>query len=243
LSRLNRFYIAGPHQTGATLQLDAERSNYVCRVLRMQEGDALDIFDGQGGLFHCALQTAHLKRAVIKILKPMPLAPQPTLAPTIALSLLKGQAMDRAIQQATELGVQRIWLLNAARSNITLKDQRLEQKLEHWRRIVGAACEQCGQLWLPEVLQPMSVSQCLTELSESVTPLIFDPSGAVMPAAVDMAQPLVFIGPEGGWSDAEMALFQQRYMTVYRLGDTILRAETMPAVALALVQQARDWRS
>lgn len=243
MSRLNRFYVAGPHQIGTTLQLDAERSNYLCRVLRMHEGDSLDIFDGEGGLYRCALQTAHLKRAVIKILKPMPLAPQPTLAPAIALSLLKGQAMDRAIQQATELGVQRIWLLNAARSNTTLTNQRLAQKLDHWRRIIAAACEQCGQLWLPELLQPMSLSQCLTQLPEPVTPLIFDPSGEVLPSAVDMAQPMVFIGPEGGWNDAEMALFEQRHITVYRLGDSILRAETMPAVALALVQQARGWPS
>ena len=78
MSRLNRFYIAGAHTLGDVLQLDAERSNYLCRVLRMNEGDELDIFDGVGGLYRCTLRHAHQRRAKIEVVaRPIPRRPDP----------------------------------------------------------------------------------------------------------------------------------------------------------------------
>ena len=102
MSRLNRFYIAGAHSTGDVLQLDAERSNYLCRVLRMSEGDELDIFDGVGGLYRCRLCHDHQRRAKIEVVQGQPGA-QTRKRAFASHSLAKGQAMDRAIQQATEL--------------------------------------------------------------------------------------------------------------------------------------------
>ena len=60
-------------------------------------------------------------------------------------------------------------------------------------------------------------------------------------AGADISKPLVLVGPEGGWSDEETTFFAEQGIARYRLGSTILRAETMPAVALALIQQVRGW--
>lgn len=207
----------------------------------MSEGGVLDIFDGIGGLYRCELIKAHQRRAQIQVLDCVETAPKPPQAPSLAIALLKGQAMDRAIQQATELGAQQIWLLQSGRSNVTLNPERLLQKLEHWRRVVASASEQCGQLWLPSLHSPTSITECLAAQSSAALPLIFDPQGDLMPTVLNDPEPIVFIGPEGGWSDEELQLFAREKIAIYRLGNTVLRAETMPAVALALVQQARGW--
>lgn len=243
MSRLNRFYIAGAHAPGDALQLDAERSNYLCRALRMSDGDELDIFDGVGGLYRCKVSLAHQRRAKVEVLERQPPEPKPANGPSLAIALLKGQAMDRAIQQATELGAQHIWLLQGARSNLTLKEDRLAQKMGHWQRIIASACEQCGQLWLPSLHEPRAVADCLEQQASEVQPIVFEPEGDAMPSRLAAYNPLIFVGPEGGWSDTEKQLFQRKNVATYRLGSTILRAETMPAVGIALVQQARGWPS
>ena len=241
MSRLNRFYIAGARTLGDILQLDAERSNYLCRALRMTDGDELDIFDGTGGLYRCTVRHAHQRRAKIEVLECQPPAPRPANTPSLAIALLKGQAMDRAIQQATELGTQNIWLLQGARSNLSLKQGRLAQKLEHWQRIIASASEQCGQLWLPSLHEPRTVAACLEQQPDHVEPIVFEPTGDVMPPQLAVDNPLIFVGPEGGWNEEEKRLFQRKNAATYRLGCTVLRAETMPAVGIAVVQQARGW--
>ena len=239
MSRLNRFYIAGTHTPGDVLQLDAERSNYLCRVLRMNEGDELDIFDGVGGLYRCTLRHAHQRRAQIEVVQGQSPAPRPASAPSLAIALLKGRPWIEPFNRQPNLAHRSIWLLQGARSNLSLKQDRLAQKLEHWQRIIASASEQCGQLWLPNLYRPLTVEACLEQQPDHVEPIVFEPSGDAMPPSLDARNPLVFVGPEGGWNDAEKQLFRSKNIATYRLGSTILRAETMPAVGLALVQQAR----
>ena len=222
------------------MELDAERSNYLCRVLRLRDADPVDIFDGEGGLYRCQISKAHRRRAEIQVIGQIAALDKPEQAPSLGVALLKGQAMDRAIAQATELGAQHIWLLQADRSNLSIRTERLEQKLSHWRRIIASACEQCGQPWLPVLHPPISVQACLAEQTRAIA-VVFDPDGDPLPSRAEMTRPLVLIGPEGGWSDEEVALFAEQGTARYRLGTTILRAETMPAVALALIQQMRGW--
>ena len=242
LSRLNRFFVPGQHAFGQILQLDAERSNYACKVLRLTAGDALDIFNGVGDCYRCELVEPHQRRAKIRVEDALAVPPPSNLAPSVAIGLLKGQAMDRAIQQAVELGANDIWLLQAQRSNVPIKGERLAQKLEHWRRIIASACEQCGRLWMPMLRGPDATGDVLSQLSKDMISVVFDPHGESLPAVLEAAPRLLFIGPEGGWSEDERALFEQNQVAIYRLGPTVLRAETMPGVALALVQQAQGWR-
>ncbi len=241
MPRLNRFFLPGSPLIGDTLQLDAERSNYACKVLRLTPGQRLDIFNGEGGLYRCELTQAHQRRAQLQVRESLPVSPPAALAPSLAIGLLKGQAMDRAIQQATELGAKHLWLLQAERSNLSLKGERLSQKLDHWRRITASACEQCGQLWLPELHGPVTVQDCLNNLSDSLAGAFFDLDGEPIPNNLPPVPQMIFVGPEGGWTDAERGLFQQHQVPAYQLGNTVLRAETMPAVALALIRNAQHW--
>ena len=147
--------------------------------------------------------------------------------------------MDRALQQATELGASQIQLIQADRSNVPLKSDRIENKRSHWERIISASCEQCGQLYVPELVGPLTLVQAISLTDNGI---VFSPSGRAFPAQMTPVSRTAFIGPEGGWSDKELVLFQQNQIPSYKLGTTILRAETMPSVALGLIQQAQGWQ-
>ena len=156
---------------------------------------------------------------------------------SVGFSLLKGQAQDRALAQAVELGVTHIYLFASQFSNVKLNAERLEKKISHWHRVIIAAAEQCNQSHLPALTITTLVD--LFDQHQSVIALV--PNQPTLPTNLPAADHLVLIGPEGGWSDEELALFTQQNCTQYGLGPRILRAETVPAVALALVQQAQGW--
>ena len=197
----------------------------------------MDIFNGVGGLYRCELVEAHQRRAKVRVDEAVPVPSPSGLAPSVAIGLLKGQAMDRAIQQATELGAKDIWLLQAQRSNVSLKDGRIEQKLEHWRRIIASACEQCGQLWMPTLQGPISVSQSLELVCDDLEGVVFDLDGKVLPATREPKPRLIFIGPEGGWSEREEAQAKEAGLSFLSLGSYILRLETATVSALAVARR------
>ena len=177
------------------IQLDAERSHYLCRVLRKREGENIDCFDGQGGLYAARILKASTKQVTLEL----QVEPRQVAAPVpiihLALSILKGQAMDRALQQATELGVTKITLLNAARCNVALKAERATNKLQHWQKIIAGACEQCGQLFLPTLNAPVSVSEFI---QGSATPCwVMDQNGSPFPGQMTPQDITLLIGPEG----------------------------------------------
>jgi 16S rRNA (uracil1498-N3)-methyltransferase len=238
LPRFSLFYVQGPHQVGAQIQLNSERSNYLCRALRLNVGDEINIFDGSGALFTAAISAANPRGTEVEITAEEKPTDNRSYSLTLAIGLIKGSAMDRALQQATELGASQIQLIQADRSNVPLKSDRIENKRSHWERIISASCEQCGQLYLPELIGPMTLEESIRQTDNG---MVFSPLGESFPAQMIPISRTAFIGPEGGWSDKELALFQQNEVPSYKLGTTILRAETMPGVALGLIQQAQGW--
>ena len=236
------FYIDLANQDPSTLvntqlQLDAERSNYVCRVMRLKAGQFLRCFDGNGSQFDAEILSASSKACRLRINKIIQYVPPPPNKLSVGFSLLKGQAQDRALAQSVELGVTHIYLFASQFSNVKLNPERLEKKISHWHRVIIAAAEQCNQSHLPALTITTLVD--LFDQHQSVIALV--PNQPTLPTNLPKGDRLVLIGPEGGWSNEELALFTQQNCEEYGLGPRILRAETVPAVALALVQQAQGW--
>lgn len=227
-----RFLIDAQPCLGLDIELDHERSHYLCKVLRHKRGDTVACFDGRGTAFDAELLEAHSKQSVLRVASVAPTAAPAAPHLTLGLGLLKGQAMDRALQQATELGAAAISLLVTERSNVSLPADRAANKLAHWQKIVAGACEQSGHLYVPEVSLQQDVSSLLAAHQAEVA--VLDMGGAPLPQTLAACDRLLLIGPEGGWSDNERALFERQNNQCYRLTDSTLRAETAPAVALAL---------
>ena len=238
-----RFFIpvTGELASGDLLPLDRDQSHYVTRVMRKKPGDTLPCFDGAGLAFTAELAVTTSRSTEISVLDVAPRTPAPTPELHAALALLKGPAMDRAIQAAVELGATALSLIKTARTEADWKDaKRANNKMIHWQKVVVGTCEQSGQLHLPQLHAVRSLSDALTAAADQA--LVYDASGEPMPTHLPNAPQTVFIGPEGGWDDGELAAFKTAGVPVYRLGSNTLRAETMPGVALALLQQAQGWR-
>ena len=155
MPRFSLFYLQGPHTVGAKIQLNSERSNYLCRALRLNIGDEINIFDGT------AIRRANPRSTEVEITAAEQPAQTSIYSLTLAIGLIKGSAMDRALQQATELGANKILLIQADRSNVPLKSDRMENKIGHWERVISASCDQCGQLYLPELVGPQTLGKLL----------------------------------------------------------------------------------
>ncbi len=243
-----QFYISPSHLQAITKRthflvgdefpLNETTAHHLTTVLRARSGDEILCFDGAGQRFAAVMLSTTKRAATVKVISIETTQPHPTATTGVALSLLKGQAMDRAIQLATELGASQITLVNAMRSNVVLSKERSAKKLTHWERIVIGACEQCGRTQLPS-LATFSSWQSFLDSAEPAQLIALDMDAPPLAPADINTHTDVMIGPEGGWHDAERELFVQAKIRFCRLTATTLRAETTPGIALALIEQLR----
>ena len=197
-------------------------------------------FDGEGKEYGAAISVADPKACAVTDLRVLRKKPPPPCAATLLLAVLKGDAMDRAIQRATETGVGRVVPVWMERCEVRLKGDRLQNKLNHWRRVAVSASEQSGRLWVPEVSAPQPLSERLT-ISPDQLPIALVPHGEPFPAKLPVTQPATLaVGPEGGFSQAELASFAAPWRH-FGLGYLTLRAETAPGAALTALYQATQW--
>ena len=228
-----------PWSVGAEIRLSAERSSYLCKVLRKRRDDLVECFDGAGTLLSARVTEPSPKRACLEITLVHERAAPPNPRTHVVLGMLKGAAMDRAVQQATELGASDIYLAVTARSNVKLDEARLNNKIQHWTRVIQSACEQCGQLFLPT----LSAGVALADLLETAPPtqsIALQAQTQALPRVLKPADWWLFIGPEGGWDEVELARFTQLEIAQHSIGPHTLRAETVPSVALALLYAAKS---
>lgn len=230
---MRRFLIAplSPGQT--TVHLGREESHHLARVLRLKEGAEIELFDGQGMVYQAAI-TAMAASVQVAIQTSRPChAPLPRLH--LHLGLLKGKKMDFIIQKATELGVHTLAPFSSA---FTEAAPPKEQKKERWQKISLEACKQCGRNWPLLIEEPAPLTSQVQALPPEAVALLCwedelqqDPGALALPASLDDLH--LFIGPEGGFSPAEVALCRHR-MAAVTLGPLTLRAETAVITALSL---------
>ena len=229
---------------GTELTLERDRAHYLVNVMRVRRGDRIACFDGKGLSFDCNVAQASSKNCALQITAAAPRAAPPELQLHVGLGLLKGQPMDRAIQQSVELGATRICIVDTQRSNVRSAKgdaARATNKSNHWRKVIQGACEQCGRLFLPEFDGPASLHEFISSLPAGTAVHAFDPTGDELPTALPPASRALLIGPEGGWSPQELQDLADRDVTIHRFGGHVVRAETAPGIALALIQQLQGW--
>lgn len=236
----HRLFVPPPLVTGQTIRLEASRAHYLTRVLRLRSGSNLLCFDGLGTGWRAEVEDDRTRSASLRILEVAEQQPRPEPELHLVQGLLKGSAMDRVIQKATELGTTRLWVVDAVRSNVSASRGRLERKLEHWQRIIESACEQCGQLHLPRLHEPQTLQSFLDSPPEADL-IMLCPGAAALPLDLPATSLAILVGPEGGWSDEEMALAKARGVRLAGLGSLVLRAETAPLAALAAIRHGWGW--
>lgn len=243
-----------PSRLGAGIELDEGPSRYLKRVLRLEVGAPVQVFDGQGHRYLARIAQIDAKRCTITLESTLPSSPRSSLSVTLAQCLSSADKMDWTIEKAVELGVRRIVPLFSERSPVRFDAERGRRKLEHWQAVVEAACMQCGEDHLPELLEPRPLVDWLQEQQPSKLRLTLSPDATLsLPAAIAQAQiswspqsvPQIdlLVGPESGLSDAEIDRSIRNGFQPVRLGPRVLRTETAGLAALAaLMALAGDFQ-
>lgn len=221
-----------------SLLLDTRASHYLINVLRAKPGDLLTIFNGDGGEY-TAVITAFTKKTVsVKVLSFLAREAESELNITLAQGIARGEKMDFIIQKAVELGVKKIIPLQTERCNLRLEPLREEKRLQHWRSIVMSACEQSGRNHLPDISAMMTLTNWLPTIKADQCFVLTPHLAQKLPMqniAKDAAI-ILLIGPEGGLTDAEIALARQANFLPLNLGPRILRTETATIAAISIMQ-------
>jgi 16S rRNA (uracil1498-N3)-methyltransferase len=236
--RVTRCYVPGALHAGDTLSLPESTSAHIGRVLRARIGDALTLFNGQGGEYAAQILTIDRRSVRVRIGAHRTVERESPLKVTLLQSIARGEKMDFVVQKATELGVSSIVALPSDRSVVRLDRDAHQKRYEHWRAIAIGACEQCGRNQLPSIDLVPDLAAALAKSPQNDTRVLFEPdAGQTLPKlAPKMSGVSLLIGPEGGFAAEELALSQQHGYIACRLGPRVLRAETAPLAALAVIQ-------
>lgn len=232
-----RFFLATPLDRGSAgreIALPEGVAHHACRVRRLAAGDALTLFDGQGGEHAAVLTRVDRRGASVRVERFVEVERESPLTVTLVQGIAATDAMDYAVRKAVELGVAAILPVVAARGARFPAGEQGAKRLAHWRQVAVAACEQCGRNRVPPVSEPMPILRWLAERARGRSGFILAPDAATTLAhcpapvgAFDLA-----IGPEGGWTAEELAAATDGALTGLRFGPRILRTETAVAAVL-----------
>lgn len=223
--------------------LDAASSHYLVRVLRVVVGQPLVLFNGDGFDYAASVDKASKSGMEASVTARLPATPESPLRTTLVQSLARGERTDFALQKATELGLTVFQPVEAARTEVRLKPEKLDARLAHWQKVMISACEQSGRARLPELRPPMDLASWAASEPDGKR-LVLTPGDHPALFQVELADAVeILIGPEGGFEDPELELLQRSGVVAVSLGPRILRTETAGPAALAILQaMAGDFR-
>ena len=229
---------------GAELLLPENAARHASRALRLRVGAPLHLFNGLGGEYSAVIIAIERERVSVKILAWHDLEREAPINLTLVQALQSGDKMDMTVQKAVELGVTQIIPVRTARSVLRLDGERAERRVEHWRGVAIAACEQCGRNRLPSIQAIEHLSSYLgaahpTQAAQALR-LLLDPEAQQdlqQLAAPLPGQPIeLLIGAEGGLTPVEIEQAADAAYLGVRLGPRVLRTETAGLAALAAMQ-------
>lgn len=230
---VRRLYAPGLPEEGGAVVLGEASSRHV-RVLRLRAGESVVLFDGEG-----RAATARLESVVDDVVC---LAEPPVAAATrrarivLMLAVPKGSKLDDCVRAATELGVDEIALMQTERTIPRWDSERTRTRLDRLTRIAGEAAAQCERDDVPIVHAPRPFRAWLEEMPSSARGVLFGARAEGAVALEPIMEPVwCALGPEGGFTEQEILLFERSGFSRASLGTRVLRVETAVPAALAIV--------
>jgi len=216
---------------------DAE-ARHLRNVLRIREGETVEIIDGEGGSWHGTVEFRRGEVFICELIKtPLPSQSSVTRI-SLAQALIKPARFEWALEKATELGVDEFIPLYTARSEIRIPAEKISGRLARWERITKEASKQCRRIDVPRVRNPLEFRAFLNseELSAQNRILFHEKSdNRWMPDRTETSGgTITCIGPEGGWTGDEIGMAEKSGCSVFSLGTRILRAETAAIAAVSI---------
>ena len=246
--RLTRCFVPEALAGQSQLLLPEGPSAHIARVLRLRPGAALTLFDGRGGEFEATILAVEKRGVRVQLGAHHAIEREAAVAVRLLQCVIRAERMDYIVQKATELGVAAIVPVQSRHGVVRLHDSAAERRQRHWQAVAIGACEQCGRNRIPELQAPVSfetacaaagpgagtganVQVLLDPTASDSLAQALEPTARKPPATVS-----VLIGPEGGFGEDEIALARDQGFQICSLGPRVLRAETAPIAALAVIQ-------
>lgn len=235
--RISRIYTEQPLGLNQEVTLEQMASRHLLQVLRLRPGAELVLFNGDGCNYAARLEGTVKKQAVTKVSACSGPEPQPQLDIHLCISVSKGERMDLALQKSVELGVTEITPLFTEYGVVHLQGERLEKRQQHWRQIIISACEQSGRCRLPRLNHCSEIALWLKAPREGASLVLnHRASGSITAVARPLDKINILVGPEGGLSEGEIHAAETSGFVGVRLGPRVLRTETAPLAAIAVIQ-------
>jgi 16S rRNA (uracil1498-N3)-methyltransferase len=230
-----RFFVGIGLRVGATVELPDAVAHHAQHALRLRDGAAITLFDGRGGEYAARLVAG--RRAAAEVLAFDPVERESPLAVTLIQALVPNEKLDWVVEKSTELGVARIVPAPTARSVARIDGERLTRKRTHWREVAIAACCQCGRNRVPEIGDASTFAAALELARDCEARLLLAPgAGEALVRHARARSIALAIGPEGGFTEQEIALAQRAGFVLAAFGPRVLRTETAGPAALAALQ-------
>lgn len=235
--RVPRIYHPHPITHLGPLALSDDAAGHIARVLRMQEGQEILVFDGSGAEFPAIISEAGKKQVVVDLAERIDTNLESPLHLHLGQVISRGDKMEFTIQKSVELGVNTITPLLSERCGVKLDAKRFEKKLQQWQKIAISACEQCGRNVVPDIRPIMTLEAWCAEQTDALK-LNLHPRAKysinTLPEPVTKVR--LLIGPEGGLSAEEIDMTQQYHFEETLLGPRVLRTETAALTAITALQ-------
>ncbi|RZA14615.1 MAG: 16S rRNA (uracil(1498)-N(3))-methyltransferase [Lysobacteraceae bacterium] len=234
-----RLYCPAPLAAAQSLVLPPQTARHV-QVLRLQPGDALTLFNGEGGEWTAVVERMGRSDVEVAVQAHTAVEREATRAIHLAVGMPANERMDWLVEKATELGVASIQPLQTAHSVLRLSGERAAKKQLHWQAVAQSACEQCGRNRVPLVHAPADFGPWLTRLprlddrgAHRAVLSLREPAATLAAWHAHSGDLLCLSGPEGGLSASEEDTALAQGFAPLSLGTRVLRAETAAIAVLA----------
>lgn len=241
-----RFFVDREQISDNYISITGEDVKHIKKVLRLREGEKIEVCDGCGEDFECKIESLSDDVVRAEIIKRYPNTAEAPIEIRVYQGMPKNDKMDYIVRKCVELGVCRIVPVITKRAVSIPRDA--EKKTARWQRIADEAAKQCGRGVLPRVENTISFSDAIKAMSDenavSIMPYECEKEGSLsaLLKSTDKKKINVFIGPEGGFDESEAEKARAAGIATVTLGPRILRTETAPlAVCSAIMYELGDW--
>ncbi len=230
-----RIFVPPEALSKGELRISGDEHHYLGRVRRARVGDAVEIVDGHGRRAAATIVKIG-DETILDVSEPETIVDKPPHVRAL-VPLIKGDRMDVCIEKLVEVGVDSIVVWPAARSVARLDDSRREGRLAKYRAAVQAAARQCGRAQVPDVTHASDLAAAIASLPPGKR-VVLDPSADVPLGVEGEVDVTIASGPEGGLTPDELERLVAGGFVAVGLGPRVLRAETAPTIAVALIRHS-----
>ena len=240
---MRRFLVENLDNQDGVCTITGSEARHITKVLRMEAGDRFVLMDGKGSRFLAAIESATRQGVRVVLETPIPKPPPSPVIIALCQALLKSGPMDYLIQKTSELGVDHIHPFSSLRTITILKNERLSNRMRHWREIAKNSAKQSGRAVPAQIDFPLTFGELSVKWKEKrcIKAILWEGEGAtdlkgLLKGSSPEGKFMGMVGPEGGFAEEEIELATDAGFIRGTLGNRILRSETAAMTMVAIVQ-------